>query len=60
MSLQKKDKITGQDQKLPIEEEKHSWTLESPKITMTRIKNLGVLIATSINIWQRIARSQRN
>jgi len=49
-SLQKADKITEQDQKLPMEEEKHPWILVSSKTTITKMGNLDALTATSIDI----------
>ena len=42
-----------------MKEEKHLWILESPKIITTRMGSLDASTAMFMNIWQRIARSQR-
>ena len=59
MNLQKTDKIIRQDQKLSTEAEEHLQILESLKITMTKMGSLDASIAMSIDIQQRIIRSQQ-
>jgi len=58
-NLQKEDKTIKQDQKLLMEEENHPWILGSLKTNMTKTENLYISITMYINIWQRIANSQR-
>ena len=59
MNQQKNDITTGQVQEQYIEGEKCLWILAKPRITMTRMEGLNVLIATSINIWQRNAKREK-
>ena len=42
-----------------MKKKKHPWTLESPKTTTTKIENLSISIATSINTQQSISKNQR-
>ena len=50
MSLQKADKITRQNQELPIEEEKYLQIMGSSKTTITKIESLDTLTVTSTDI----------
>ena len=59
MNLQKTDKIIGQDQELSTETEEHLQILESPNITIKKIGSLYDSIAMSMDIWQRVIRSQQ-
>jgi len=42
-----------------MEEDKHLWILGSLKTIMTKIGSLDDLIVMSMDIWQRIAGSQK-
>ena len=50
MSLLKANKITKQKYKPPTEEEKHLWTLGSPKIITTKMESLDASTVMSKKI----------
>jgi len=58
MSPQKNDKITRQVQEQHTESENSPWALENP-MSILRIENQSVSIATSMNPWQKNANQRR-
>lgn len=50
LSIVVPESLKKQKQKLSIEEEKHLWTLESPKTTTTKMESPDALITIFMNI----------